>query len=86
MSSENIAILAVNFGERPQSVETFADDLSLTFPVVLDADKKISKIYGIYGLPTTFFIDKEGIIRYIKIGPFLTKQEILARLHEKVED
>lgn len=79
-SSNNLIVLAINFDEPEPTVERFVQELSLTFPVVLDPDKKISALYGVYGLPTTFFVDSGGVIRYTKIGPFLSKDEIVSRL------
>lgn len=80
-AARGLTILAVNFGdESVRDVTKYFNDLGLTFAAVLDPGQKISTRYGIFGLPTTFFIDKDGVIQYIKIGPFLTKEEIAKRL------
>jgi cytochrome c biogenesis protein CcmG/thiol:disulfide interchange protein DsbE len=37
---------------------------------VVDADGRIGIDFGVYGVPESFLIDKQGIIRYKQIGPF----------------
>ena len=44
-----------------------------------DTDGRIGIDYGVYGVPETYVIDKEGVIRYKQIGP-VTQQS----LHEKI--
>jgi len=48
----------------------------LSFPVILDIGQKITATYRIQFFPTTFFIDKDGIIRHVKPGAFLGMKEI----------
>lgn len=58
-----LVILAVSLDRGPQSaVEAFVRQLNLTFPVLLDPAKKIANIYRVYGLPTTYLIDRYGYI------------------------
>ncbi|MCM3708712.1 MULTISPECIES: peroxiredoxin family protein [Cytobacillus] len=58
----DVAILAVNID--PQSdVAGFAKEMRVNFPILLDVDEKASNAYQIITIPTTFFIDEEGIIR-----------------------
>ncbi|MDF2040119.1 TlpA disulfide reductase family protein [Cytobacillus oceanisediminis] len=57
-----VVILAVNID--PQSdVAGFAEEMRVNFPILLDVNEKASKAYQIITIPTTFFIDEEGIIR-----------------------
>ena len=45
-------------------------------PVLLDAHYGNSMLYGVSGVPMTVFINRKGIIRYIKLGPFANLSEI----------
>lgn len=63
-----IRIIGVDQGESPEVVQAFMDELGVTFTVPLDADMEIGNRYRIIGMPTTFFIDKEGIVRQIWAG------------------
>jgi len=58
-----LAVLAVSLDRGSQSaVEAFVRQLNLSFPVLLDPTKKIANIYRVYGLPTTYLIDRYGYI------------------------
>jgi peroxiredoxin len=79
-----LEIIAVNIGESGPNVEEFLSDNGLTFPVVLDLSTEVAKRYNIRAIPTTFFIDKDGIIERIDVGAFVSKQEIDERLLELI--
>jgi len=76
----SLVILTINLGESPSRVERFMESYGLSFPVLLDTSQNVALEYNIRGIPTTFFIDKDGIIRDIKFGAFLSKTEIEMRL------
>ncbi|GLB60794.1 peroxiredoxin family protein [Cytobacillus sp. NCCP-133] len=57
-----IVILAVNIDPQ-YDVEGFAKEMRVNFPILLDEDEKAVKAYQILTIPTTFFIDEQGIIR-----------------------
>ncbi len=64
-----VAIVGLNQGETPDQVRTFAQQLGLTFQIPLDQNMDVSATYGVRSLPTTFFIDRSGVIRDMQIGP-----------------
>jgi thiol-disulfide isomerase/thioredoxin len=57
-----LVMLAVNVQESQERVAPFANDFAMITPVVLDLDGSIKTLYGVRGLPTTYFIDKSGRI------------------------
>jgi cytochrome c biogenesis protein CcmG, thiol:disulfide interchange protein DsbE len=63
-----VAIVGVNQAEDAERVRTFVADLSLTFTVPLDERGQVSRAYNVRSLPTTFFIDRNGVIRRIQSG------------------
>lgn len=65
---QGVVVLAVNLGERLETVERFAHDNDVHFAVWLDEDKWAANIYGVRSIPTTYFIDETGIIRAVQIG------------------
>ena len=73
---EGLVVLAIDIGESPSTVREFVKNYGLTFPVLLDSTRDVSLEYYIRGIPTTFFIDREGIIQDIRIGPFSSVTEI----------
>lgn len=65
---DEVAILAVDERESPQQVAGFARQLGLTFPIPLDTDGRIGVEYRVRALPTTYFIDADGVIRRVVRG------------------
>jgi peroxiredoxin len=65
---DQVVVLAVNAGDTRQDAAAFMEELGLTFDVVLDSDLEIEERYRVRGLPSTFFIDPEGIIQIQHIG------------------
>ena len=65
---QNVTIVGVDQAEAPATVQLYVDQLGLTFPVPMDADQDVANRYNVMGLPTTFFIDPEGIIRRVWSG------------------
>ena len=66
---EGLVVVGVDVGEQAEPVQAFFKELGLTFPALLDADQEISRLYRVYGLPTTFFLDRQGVINYVLVGP-----------------
>lgn len=82
--SENqseVKVVAVNFNENPETVRAFVDELKLTFDVVLDPGAVVQEMYQVHSYPTTYFIDKEGIIYARHIG-VLSESQILQNLSD----
>lgn len=69
-------MLAVNIGESPARVKGFLQTDNLSPPVLLDIKGVVVEKYNIRAIPTTFFIDKNGIIQEKIIGAFPNKEEI----------
>ncbi len=62
---QGLEVLAVNttYQDDAAAASQFAQDFGLTFPILLDQDGSVSRRYKLQALPTTFFIDRQGIIR-----------------------
>ena len=71
-----LVILAVNLGESSERVQEFTDFYGLTFPILLDTSSRVGMTYNAATLPTTYFIDNDGIIRSIRRGAFTNRQDI----------
>jgi len=63
-----VAIIGIDQAESPADVRSFAAGLDVTYPIPLDTNADASRLYAVRSLPTTFFIDRSGIIRQIQIG------------------
>lgn len=65
---DRVLIVGVDQGEAPAVVQQYVDQLGLTFLIPLDAEFAVSEQYNVRGLPTTFFIDPQGVIRQLWLG------------------
>jgi cytochrome c biogenesis protein CcmG/thiol:disulfide interchange protein DsbE len=80
-NEEDIKVIAINVGESVSTVQTFFGDYEPAMIVALDEN---SEVYVSYCekdnprgyIPITFFVDSEGIVRYIKIGAFTSEEEL----------
>jgi peroxiredoxin len=77
---EGLVILAVDYQENVNDVQLFIIYYGYSFTVLLDTSGEIGNMYNIRGLPTTFFIGKDGIIKDIQIGAFSSKEQIEQKL------
>lgn len=75
-----LVVLAINIGESADKVTNFVESYSISFPVLLDTNQDAALCYNIQYIPTTFFIDRDGIIQYIEVGAFQSKEEIESSL------
>lgn len=81
--SENsgIVVLGINYNEPANIIRRFVQERGITFPILLDADGKLAERFQVFGFPTTYFIDRDGILRGIYVGQ-LNEQLILSYLEE----
>lgn len=66
--SDNFVVLAINNGESAETAENFARLFNLQFPILLDSDGAVARKYNVQGLPTSFFVDRAGIVRAATMG------------------
>ena len=85
-AEQGLVILAVNLSESAAKVGRFMEDNGLSFTVLLDTELEVMKLYNAALIPITYFIDKDGIIKDIKIGAFRNKAEIEWRLINSILD
>jgi len=69
-SSDSIAVLSINVGDRAVDVKDYIDSQKITYPVLLDTQGQVTDSYGLRGVPTTFFIDGDGKLQAYQIGAF----------------
>ena len=75
-SDKGLVILAINIGESPDTVKRFMASYGLSFPALLDTSQDVALKYSVSAIPTTLLIDKDGIIKTIKVGAFSSKADI----------
>lgn len=61
--SQGFVLLAINLNESNLAVNKFRENYGLTFPIVIDKEDRVSRLYDIVPLPTSYFIDKNGVVQ-----------------------
>ena len=69
MKGRGFAMLAINLKESRSQVANFMNAYGLSFPALLDSDGRVSALYRVWGLPTTYVIDGGGRAIAVKSGP-----------------
>lgn len=71
-AGEGLHVLGVSIDSRSagRDVATFTEDFGLTFPILLDPEERVTRVFRTTGVPETFLIDREGEIVRRWIGLF----------------
>ncbi len=86
---QGFEVLAVEMGHSAAEVKEFIAGMNLTFTIALNPDTSIARLYRIRGEPTTFFIDRQGVIRAVHPGPLTAEtieQQVKSLLQQSSTD
>jgi cytochrome c biogenesis protein CcmG, thiol:disulfide interchange protein DsbE len=77
-SNGKVVFLGVDYVDTEPEARIFLKKFGNTYPNGPDLGGRISQTFRIQGVPETFIVDTNGILSYVKIGPFLSVNEIRA--------
>jgi peroxiredoxin len=63
-----LIVLLVDADESAGVVQPFVNEMGITHSVLLDGNSRVSRTYRVNGIPTSFFIGTDGIIRAMMVG------------------
>lgn len=69
MRPKGVTVLAVSIDVDENAYRRFVKDHNVNLITVRDPDQKVSKLYGTFGWPETYVIDRGGVVRRKFIGP-----------------
>ena len=78
---QGVVVLSVDVSEPESTVRQYIQQGGFSWTTVLDSTGEVARDYQIAAIPTSFFLDKEGIIRAVNIGA-MTKRAVEAKLAE----
>ena len=79
--SPHVAFLGINVGDEPGEARELAERTGVTYPLGEDPDSTIFQAFGGFGMPTTVFVDAEGMIVSM-ISSRLRAQDLRALIAE----
>jgi thiol-disulfide isomerase/thioredoxin len=68
-----LSIIAINLGDKPESVTQFANEIGLNMPILIDSEGRISSSLGVTSVPATLIIDSKGVVIATHVGEISTK-------------
>lgn len=75
-AGQGLLVVGIDYGEDKETVRRYVKGLDLTFIILLDEQLEVVRKYGAYAVPISFLVDRKGVIRFIKVGAFISKEEM----------
>ena len=84
---KGVVILGLNSTSQDtrEAALSFAAEQGLTFPILLDESGEATRLYQVRALPTTFFIDGQGIIQDVIAGGPMSEALLRIRVEQLIE-
>jgi len=67
-AGKGVVVVAVNIDKQRDNAERMVKQLGVSLPVLLDPAGSVAGSYDLPKMPTSFVIDKKGIVRYVNEG------------------
>ena len=87
LARSGVKIVGLNYKDEPEAGAQWLARHGNPFTVVArDADGRVGLDWGVYGVPETFVVDAQGVIRHKQVGPMTREawnKEVEPKLHEK---
>jgi len=74
-----LAVVALNLAEDREPAAGFIKEFKMDFPSLLDAQGLVARRYLLTGMPSHFFLDRDGVVRETQVG-LMTKQTMVTKL------
>lgn len=82
----DVLFLGLAWTDTDKNARAYIKQFGLTFPNGPDEGTRWAQVFRIRGVPETYILDKEGRLAYIKIGPFVSTQEIIDAVNQVLGD
>ena len=75
-----VVFLGADYVDTEPNARVYLKKFGITYANGPDLATKISQYFRIKGVPETYFIDQEGVLRYIQVGPFTSEDQIRSQI------
>jgi cytochrome c biogenesis protein CcmG/thiol:disulfide interchange protein DsbE len=80
-----VVVLGIDYLDTEAPALAYLKQYGVTYPNGIDLQQQVARAYRITGVPETFFIDRDGIVREVVVAP-LTEAELAAKIEALFED
>ncbi|WP_421725951.1 DsbE family thiol:disulfide interchange protein [Bauldia sp.] len=82
---DRIRVVGINYKDQPRNAVAFLEELGNPYAAIgVDPRGRTGIDWGVYGIPETFLVDRDGVIRYKHIGP-ITAESLTAVVRPEIE-
>jgi len=81
---KDVVFVGVDIQDKEPDARAFIKEFGITYPNGWDVSGKVAVNYGVWGIPETFFLDKEGRITYKHVGA-VEQGTIIAKVNEAIQ-
>jgi cytochrome c biogenesis protein CcmG/thiol:disulfide interchange protein DsbE len=75
-----VIFLGVDYVDTEPEARVYLKKFGITYPNGPDLATHISQYFRTKGVPETYFIDREGVLKYVEVGPFTSVEKIRAQI------
>ena len=72
-----VVFVGVDYVDTEPEALAYLKKYGITYPNGPDMGTKISQAFRIQGVPETYFLDRNGVVQYVQLGPFQSTQQII---------
>jgi cytochrome c biogenesis protein CcmG/thiol:disulfide interchange protein DsbE len=72
----DVLFIGIDYVDTEPEAREYLEKFDIIFPNGPDLGTEISQMFRIKGVPETYFFDKDGILRYVQVGPFNSEGQI----------
>ncbi|HVN14106.1 MAG TPA: TlpA disulfide reductase family protein [Anaerolineales bacterium] len=84
-SSNQVVFLGADYVDTEPQARIYLQKFGINYANGPDMGTQISQMFRIQGVPETYFIDRDGILRYVKIGPFTSADELKSQIEQLLQ-
>ncbi len=82
---DDVVIIGVGINDSEANLIGFAREKGITYPIVWDRTSEVARKYRIRSLPTTYKIDRNGVMTGVAVGA-LTKEQLIAAIETMLQE
>ncbi len=76
--SGKVVFLGVDYVDTEPEARAYLQKFGITYANGPDVGTKVSQLFRIKGVPETYFLDQQGVLRHVQVGPFTSVDDIKA--------